>query len=244
MLTTTLRLGGNKEVEESSTSSSEKREKLLASGLSELPKLRFPKRVARNGEELATDEAAVWKRVLNYRIARLLKPDRILETHPGLGISSALYKHACPHAEFLQYELNGQLVKTADLIDIDPFGQPWDDLHNCIAFLSKRSVLLISNGEAHAVRRNLKRGQRFPTEYWGRKMPLWVVREYIPRLEEMTGFTARFFYAFPTSVRVVLSRITMPATLWSGCPHWMWWLAKYAHVYLSDSELGKYCNEQ
>jgi hypothetical protein len=45
--------------------------------LAALPFIRLSAQAGRNGEELATDEASVWKRVLNYRVAVFRRPDSI-----------------------------------------------------------------------------------------------------------------------------------------------------------------------
>src|SRR5947207_1211972 len=92
-----------------------------------MPKVRAPFTRGRNGEELATDEAALWKRTLNYRIAAYLQPARILETHPGLAVSSAFYRAAAPEAALTRVG-SDRNPPDADLIDIDPFGQPWDTI--------------------------------------------------------------------------------------------------------------------
>lgn len=200
-------------------------------GMAELPDLPELARPGRNGESLATDEAAVWKRVLLYRVARYHQPERILETHSGVGISAALYRHACPRSlifSLTDYRAVSRLRGSFDLIDIDPFGQPWDALALALPQLAPGGVLLVSNGEALAVWRNLRRQQRYPTQYYGRQMPLWVANEYLPRLEEITGRKVQFFYAFPSSVRAILSAAPLPSLLWEGCPRWMWWLQRYA----------------
>jgi hypothetical protein len=203
------------------------RKKLLDDGLSQLPRIRAPAS-GRNGEILSTDEAAVWKRVLNYRLARYLKPERILETHPGLGISTTLYKHASPHTEFVNL-LNASTIgrNRIGLIDIDPFGSPWRSLEEVSSLICPETVIQVSNGEAHAVRRNLKRGQKYPTQYFGTLLPQWVTNEYLPRLQRILRLDVQFFYAFPTTVRVILSGFQLPDSLWSGCPNWMWWLPRY-----------------
>ncbi|RMG91196.1 MAG: hypothetical protein D6706_18430 [Chloroflexi bacterium] len=203
----------------------------LRQGLLELPDLPELHQVGRNGEELATDEAAVWKRVLNYRIAKHIQPQRILETHAGLGISTVLYMHACPSAEIValcdwqQATITGQF----DLIDVDPFGLPYDCLEFVCSYLAPQGVLMVSNGEALAVWRNLRRQQYIPTSNFGKRMPVWVCNEYLPRIAEITQVPVRFFYAFPSSIRVILSRRTLPDALWQGCKQWMWWLERYAN---------------
>lgn len=204
------------------------RGRLLDDGLRQLPAIEFPLG-GRNGETFATDEAAVWKRVLNYRLAQQVKPRLILETHPGLGISTVLYRQAYPKAQFIDLsQVQSDFHRPIELIDIDPFGSPWDMIDRVLPFLNARTVVQISNGEAHAVRRNLRRGQKYPTRYVGRQLPQWVIKEYLPRIERIVGLQVRFFYAFPTTVRVIMSRRTLPTHLWNGCPQWMWWLAKYA----------------
>ena len=203
---------------------------LLNAGLREIPIVEEMRVSGKNGEELATDEAAVWKRVLQYRIAQYYKPEIIVETHPGLGISTTLYKLAVPNAEFGTANLDPRRLssKTKNIIDIDPFGQPWDSICSITSLINEHTVLMISNGEAYAVRRNLVKAQRFPTANYGKRMPVWVREELIPYTEKLTGLPMRFFYAFPTTVRIILSTQHLPKELFDGCPHWMWWLSKYA----------------
>jgi hypothetical protein len=53
-----------------------RRREQLNRGLAALPFIRLSAQAGRNGEELATDEASVWKRV-NYRVAVFRRPDSI-----------------------------------------------------------------------------------------------------------------------------------------------------------------------
>jgi hypothetical protein len=209
-----------------------KRLQIWKTGLAQLPDLPELQIQGRNGEELATDEAAVWKRVLDYRVAQWQQPETILETHAGLGIGTALYRHACPSA--IIHSLHNWQQQLSDklyhLIDIDPFGQPWDTLAATLPHLRQGGILMLSNGEALAVWRNLRKQQRYPTHNYGKQMPHWITEEYLPRLEQTTKLQVKFFYAFPSSVRVVLSTTQIPTELWNNCPRWMWWLAKYANV--------------
>lgn len=195
----------------------------LDHALSQLPRISLPKRRGKNGEELATDEAAVWKRVLNFRVASFLKPNAIFESHPGFGISTKLYQAAAPTAVLH----NPQTLRHAahvELADIDPFGQPWDTLLDNREILSKTRVVMVTNGEAYAVVRKWRSAQRFPSAYFGRQMPRWVVEEYLPRLERLVRIPCRFFYVFPTTVRSIHCEVALPETLFFGCPQWMWWL--------------------
>jgi hypothetical protein len=192
-----------------------------------MPKVRAPAVRGRNGEELATDEAAVWKRTLNYRIAAYLQPAGILETHPGLAISTAFYGEAAPGAALLRFGSDRNLAGV-DLIDIDPFGQPWDTIATCTRQIRHARAVLVSNGEAYAVVRRWSRAQRFPSKYYGREMPRWVVSEYLPRLEKALGIPCQFFYVFPTTVRSIHSRVRLPRALFTGCPQWMRWLKSCA----------------
>lgn len=201
---------------------------LKESGLKKLPDLRLLKLKGKNGEELATDEAAVWKRVIQYNIAKAVKPTTIFETHPGLGISKHYYKKGHQAVKFFDQTINNDMIGKIEILDIDPFGQPWEFIKEFLPYLNRRfGVLLVSNGETYAVRRNLKSGQKFPTKYFGKKIPLWVTKEYIPRLEKLTKLRMKFFYVFPTTTRVILSNRKLPEWIWEGCPNWMWWLSKY-----------------
>jgi len=157
------------------------RQQHFDAGIAALPKITLPEASGRNGEELATDEAAVWKRVLNFRLASFLSPTSVLETHPGLGISTAIYRHSCPKAVILDHNTYPHRGLSPQLIDIDPFGQPWDTIASYSDAIACSSTVMISNGEAQAVVRNWKRAQRYPSENYGKRMTSWVVHEYIPR---------------------------------------------------------------
>jgi len=195
-------------------------------GMAALPLINLPNVSGRNGEELATDEAAVWKRVLNFRIALYLNPKIIFETHPGLGISTEIYKSTCPKSIVLNKIKYSEDIYP-DLIDIDPFGQPWDTVSFYIEAIIKSKIVMISNGEAQAVVRNLKKAQRYPTIYYGKQMPKWVLHEYIPRLESIIRIPCKFFYAFPTTIRTIHTMFDLPKWVFENCPQWMWWLSRY-----------------
>lgn len=199
----------------------------LRTGLANLPNLDFPKVSGRNGEELATDEAAVWKRVLNYRVTRFLQPRTILETHKGLRISTHIYRKTCPEAILLDHTCLPNSLPNIDYIDIDPFGQPWDTIKKYSELIKNSQVTAISNGEAYGVTRNLTKAQKYPTKFYGKMLPKWVTLEYIPLLESITGLKCQFFYAFPTTVRAILSAVRIPEDVFADCPQWMWWLKSY-----------------
>jgi hypothetical protein len=202
------------------------RERLRSAGLRELPKIPVASK-GRNGEALAHDEAAVWKRVLNFRLAQWIKPSVILETHPGLGVSTRLYHLACKNV-LASIDFRTAKLQRPCIVDIDPFGAPWNTINELLPAIRSADVVLISNGEAQAVHRNLRKAQRYPTKNFGRLMPTWVLNEYLPRVERVTRMRVAFFYAFPTTIRVIVSKRKLPRMLWAGCPHWMWWLASYA----------------
>ena len=117
----------------------------LARALSLLPALNWPNHAGRNGEELATDEASVWKRVLNFRIASHLCAQRVFESHPGLGISSSLYRFANQAVQIYGPQLCQEDSCDIDLIDFDPFGQPWDCIEKYRKVAIKRGGLLLSD---------------------------------------------------------------------------------------------------
>lgn len=185
-----------------------------------------------NGESIATDEAAVWKRVLNFRVCRFLQPMRILETHGGSGVSTFFYRRAAPSAEIVSlsdFRLCREQSGFFDLIDVDPFGLPYEALRYALPLLAPNGVLIVSNGEAYAVLRNWRNVLYQPTSNTGRRLNRWVKEEYLPRLEALTNLPVRYFYAFPTTVRVVLSRRVLPPSLWEGCKQWMWYLERYEY---------------
>lgn len=214
------------------------RREFLEQGLNELPREFVETYIGvdgKNGETLAAyDEAEVWKRVLNYRLARFLRPYRIVETHGGLGVSTALYRLACD-AEIIScshFQKELPFVDCADFIDIDPFGQPYEALEMAIEIIDRKnpSVLLISNGEMFSVVRKLKNTQYLKTDYYGKTAYRWVEKQYLPFLEEKTGLSIQFYYIFPTTVRAILANFKIPEVVFSGCKKYMWWIEKYAAV--------------
>jgi len=203
--------------------------------LSQLPNLNYPESVS-NGEALDTDEAAIWKRVLDYRIAKWQQPDKVLEFYAGVGISTQLFKFAAPravaHACTTDWATELPPDGKFNIIDIDPYGQPWAALDRVEKYICPNTILMVTNGGALAVSRNFQQALKYPTANVGRKLPVWVVKEYLPLLEKITNMEVQFFYAFPTSVRAILSNQKMPGFLFEDCPIWMGWLKKYAVQFL------------
>lgn len=200
--------------------------KILQEGLEALPLLKdYIWMVGENGESVF-DVAGIWKRVLNHRISKYYGPKRILETHAGIGLSSLIYKNACPSAEIISLTDCTLIPKgDFDLVDIDPSGAPWVALDH--VSLSCRTILMVSSGEAMMVQRGLNKSMKYPTTYKGKDLPKWIIKDYLPLLEELTHKQVRFFYCYPSTVRVVLSDFEMPSDLFEGCPQWMSWLSKY-----------------
>ena len=117
---------------------------------------------------------------------------------------------------------------SCDLIDIDPFGQPYKTIDTALLKLRDSGVLMVTNGEMMSVVRHLKNTQHLKTDYYGKEAWRWVIEQYLPYLEEITDLKVQFFYAFPTTVRTILSKQELPMKLFDGCKRWMWWLEKYA----------------
>lgn len=181
----------------------------------------------KNGETLIYDEAEVWKRVLNYRIAKHLKPTQIIETHGGKGLSTDLYRLASPESKIIScqnYENELSEINDISFADIDPFGRCWDCLDFLIPRLADKFILSVTNGEMLSVCRNLK-NIKYPTSHYGKEAYKWTEREFIPQLEELTSAHAVFYYMFPTTCRVILAKgIELPENLFDGCKRRMWWL--------------------
>ena len=198
----------------------------LAKGLQELSNmLSLQNENGRNGERISTDEAEVWKRVLSYRICKYALPKNILETHPGLGIGTSIYKIAHPHSIICDTKT---LTTKADLVDIDPFGRPWSTISKFREVVTNAKIVFVTSGEIQTIVRRLTKAQTWPTKYYGRTTPKWVESEYIPRMESELRMQCNFFFAYPTMVRAVFSKRQLPQKLFEGCPKWMWWFSKYA----------------
>jgi hypothetical protein len=205
--------------------------RLLQIAMAELPSrvLRTPE--GRNGEGIFHDEAEIQKRIISYRLSRYLQPNQIIESHPGLGLGSRIYREASPTS--IHGTINATIPvspsKQIILVDIDPFGSPWSTLNRHAGLVQTAQVVQITSGEIYAVVRNWKRAQRIPTMNFGKLAPKWVEEEYIPNLERFLGKKCRYFYAFPTSVRVVLSNSRLPSCIWAGCLRWLSWFGN-THV--------------
>jgi hypothetical protein len=201
---------------------------LVELALRELPVQHLRTKNLRNGEGVFHDEAEIQKRLINFRLAKRFKPRLVVESHPGLGIGSRLYRLASPSVSVKQISdfISAEEWRNA-IVDIDPFGRPWETLERYKSSIRLSSVVMVTSGEIHSVVRNLKRTFYFPTERVGKDSPQWVVRELIPRVEDLTNMPCRFFYAFPTSVRLILSRRKLPLGLWKGCQQWLWWFSRY-----------------
>ena len=186
-------------------------------------------------EGLRTSDGAVWKRVLNWRVARYLIGQRgratVVETHPGIGVGSDLYRMAGMSIVSAPRYQELKLTGDYDLIDVDPSGQCWDALDVVIPHLGPKTVLMVTNGEAFMVWRNWTRRQRYPTKHYGKRMGVWARDEFVPKLTELTGLPVRFFFVHPNIVRAVLAHDELPETLWEGCPRYMWWLKRYNEQY-------------
>lgn len=181
-------------------------------------------------EQLAVDEAAIWKRIINYRLVTSYHFQSILETHGGEGLSTYIYK---------QYSKANRIVSCSDyekdianldfgifdLIDIDPFGQPWD----AIELIKKlydinNSIVMVTNGEAMLVSRKLLNSLRYRTEYWGKDVTKWCIEEYIPLVENILGMKCQFYYIYPSSARLILANKEIEKFIFEGCPQYMWWV--------------------
>ena len=202
-------------------------------GLAALPQDLRIGPVGKNGETLNFDEAEVWKRVLAWRVANWMQPSSILETHKGLGMSARVYQHAAPQSliyscsDFVQ-DLGAVADNSVDLLDIDPFGQPYIALKLALPKLKKSGnvVLFITNGEMMAVCRGLTKSQFLKTTYKGLGALSWPAETYIPYLVKQTELTYRFDYAFPTTSRVILTRGPLPTCVYKDCPKQMSWLKR------------------
>jgi hypothetical protein len=194
--------------------------------LRELPLKGMPIWRSKNGEGIFHDEAEIQKRIISFRIAKKIKPKTILESHPGIGVGSALYMRAAPRADLKRLSDSVEDDCNGALIDIDPFGRPWDILLHHRDSLRRASAVQVTSGEIYSVVRNWKRTFQFATRRVGAKAPQWVTTEFIPRVEDITLMKCQFFYAFPTSVRLILSPGRLPESIWNGCERWLWWFSK------------------
>jgi N2,N2-dimethylguanosine tRNA methyltransferase len=106
---------------------------------------------------------------------------------------------------FLEEALSQRLQ--FDLVDLDPFGTCYE-LLPLVRRIVPKGIICITSGEIFQVYRGLNRRPDRPlaTEFRGRNVARWVVRELLPELVGACG-DARLvhFYAYPTSVRAILA---------------------------------------
>ena len=116
-----------------------------------------------------------------------------------------------------------------DLVDCDPFGTCYE-LFPLVARIVPRGIVCITSGEIFQVYRGLNRrpGRPAACKYRGRNVWQWVVKMLLPELVGVFG-GARIahFYAYPTSVRVVLAvgGFPLPSQAFSGRPRFLGWLS-------------------
>lgn len=204
-----------------------KRLKIILNGLEELPRdfIRLAAADGVQGELVTTDEAEVWKRVLNYRLGKHFQFDTILETHAGKGIGTKLMLMANENSKITSlshFQSQMPADKSFDFIDIDPWGFPYEALDLALPLLKDDGVLAITSGESAAVTRNLP-NRRIETNHKGKDSWKYVEDDYIPFLEQRTGLKCQFFYAFPTSIRTILTNNKTPKSIFKDCPQYMWW---------------------
>jgi hypothetical protein len=183
-----------------------------------------------NGEGLFTDEAEVFKRVLQIRIAEYIKPKSVIETHAGKGIGTYIYKNnghcnnifSC-HSNFEKELLDCQI--TGELIDVDPYGFCYNALEKTRMFWQEDSILTVSSGEIMSIVRGLK-NDVLKTKYKGREFIKWIP-DYVMHIESLTKMKCVFYYAFPSTIRLFLTNRLLPKDIFYDIPSLMWWLKKY-----------------
>lgn len=117
-----------------------------------------------------------------------------------------------------------------DLVDCDPFGTCYD-LLPLVARAVPRGIVCITSGEIFQVYRGLNRRPGRPPagEFRGHNASTWVTQSLIPEVIRMFS-EARLlhFYAYPSSVRVILAVGGFPAIYdaFRDRPHFLGWLAR------------------
>jgi len=118
--------------------------------------------------------------------------------------------------------------RSFDLVDLDPFGACYE-LLPLVARLVPRGVVCITSGEIFQVYRGLNRARGRPpaAQFRGHKVSQWVVESLLPEvLKVYTEAKLVHFYAYPTSVRVILALGGFPlsAHIFRQRPRFLGWL--------------------
>jgi hypothetical protein len=116
-----------------------------------------------------------------------------------------------------------------DLVDCDPFGTCYD-LLPLVTRLVPRGVVCVTTGEIFQVYRGLNRrpGRPPADEFRGHKVSQWVLQSLLPEISGACGGASIVhFYAYPSSVRIILALGGFPAPqqAFAARPHFLGWLA-------------------
>jgi len=117
------------------------------------------------------------------------------------------YQHM-DNVEFLKRALREGMTPP-ELIDLDPFGNPWAQLPLALEWM-KYGALLVTTGEIEGIYRDSFIVRRnYPElegKYTGKEAVIWAQEEFIPNLiSAYSQYELRLihFYAEPSSIRVV-----------------------------------------
>jgi len=129
--------------------------------------------------------------------------------------------------EFLEAAVRAKL--SFDFLDLDPFGDCLDLLPVASA-LVQSGVICFTTGEMYQVYRGLNRRGSKPTpqSYRGKGAREWVRKELLPEITAgLPGSQIVHFYAYPTSVRVIVRVGCYPIYphWFEGRPRFLSWLA-------------------
>jgi predicted O-methyltransferase YrrM len=115
-----------------------------------------------------------------------------------------------------------------ELVDCDPFGTCYE-LLPMVTRLVPRGVVCVTSGEIFQVYRGLNRRPGRPSAegFRGRRVSRWVTQILIPELIQVCGGAELIhFYAYPTSVRVILALggFPVPVEVFSQRARFLGWL--------------------
>lgn len=182
----------------------------------------FKKHGTTSGEGIFSHSGAAWKRVLQYRIAAWEKPSRILETHGGEHIGTQYYLYASPGSDIVscqcwESDIAG-VASCFDLIDVDPYACPLEAVNAVRKLLCDNGIMMVTSGMAYGVRRGIGNASEFKGLCGVR---LWVEKEYLPELKQVSQLEVRHFYIHHHMVRAVLSNTELPSYLFNDCPKFL-----------------------
>lgn len=207
------------------------------------------------------DEASWLKREMMGIIAHYLPDDAVvIDAFAGVGISAGIYAEKVAKVYAIEKKkeyydillkncallnnvevikgdnakvMSGMAVKPV-LVDLDPFGNCYEQLPIAIRLLQNEGVLCVTSGELYAIMRGTRLHKRYGDllNALGTNKDFYLFPEkvLIPYILTISKFELVYYYVYPTSTRIIFAdkvwcKLLRP--LFDGFPRYLGFLSRY-----------------